>query len=90
MNFEVSHSLLNDNCLQPIATHVVSQHFPGCLLQGTFYRVARLLIFHLRTRKLMQHHLHHGELVQVGVEQTGDDHGVLSLAAEAARCCGAV
>ena len=24
--------------------------------------------------KMMQHDLHHGELVQVGVEQAGDDH----------------
>ena len=32
-------------------------------------------VFDLRARKLVQHHLHHGELVQVGVEQAGDDHG---------------
>jgi hypothetical protein len=29
----------------------------------------------LGTRKLVQDHLHHGELVEVGVQQTGDDHG---------------
>jgi len=29
----------------------------------------------LRTRKLMQHSLHHGEFVEVCIEQTGDDHG---------------
>src|SRR3989338_7143049 len=32
-------------------------------------------VFDLRPRKLVQHDLHHGELVQVGVEQAGDDHG---------------
>ena len=32
-------------------------------------------VLHLRTGKLMQHRLHHRELVQVGVEKTGDDHG---------------
>ena len=33
-------------------------------------------VLHLRTRKLMQHHLHHGELVEVCVQQTGNDHVV--------------
>jgi hypothetical protein len=28
----------------------------------------------LCTWKLVQHHLHHGELVQVRVQQTGNDH----------------
>jgi hypothetical protein len=28
----------------------------------------------LGTRKLMQHHLHHGEFVEVCVQQTGNDH----------------
>ena len=37
-------------------------------------------VFHLRTRKLVQHHLHHGELVEIGIEQAGDDHGVSGLA----------
>ena len=32
------------------------------------------LVFHLGSGELVQHHLHHGELVQVGVEQAGDDH----------------
>jgi hypothetical protein len=32
-------------------------------------------VLHLGARKLVQDHLHHGELVQVGVEQAGDDHG---------------
>ncbi|MCY1529651.1 hypothetical protein D9M68_648100 [compost metagenome] len=32
-------------------------------------------IFDLRLRKLVQDHLHHRELVQVGVEQRLDDHG---------------
>jgi hypothetical protein len=32
-------------------------------------------ILDLRTWKLMQHHLHHGELVEVCVQQTGNDHG---------------
>jgi hypothetical protein len=31
-------------------------------------------IFHLCTRKLVQDHLHHGELVEVGIQQTGNDH----------------
>jgi len=31
-------------------------------------------VFDLRARKVMQHHLHHGELVEVGVEQRMDDH----------------
>ena len=31
-------------------------------------------ILNVRTRKLVQHHLHHGELVQVCIEQTGNDH----------------
>ena len=39
-------------------------------------RVAALeFVLHLGTRKVVQHHLHHGELVQVGIEQAGDDHG---------------
>ena len=29
----------------------------------------------LGARKLMQHDLHHGEFVQVGIEQAGNDHG---------------
>ena len=33
-------------------------------------------VLHLRTRELVQHHLHHGELVQVGIQQAGNDHGV--------------
>ena len=33
------------------------------------------LVFDLGSGKLVQHHLHHGELVQVGVEQAGNDHG---------------
>jgi hypothetical protein len=38
-------------------------------------RVAALeAVLHLRARELMQHHLHHGEFVQIGVEQTADDH----------------
>ena len=41
-------------------------------------------------RKLVQHYLHHGEFIKIGVEQAGDDHGVLSLAAGAARCGEAV
>jgi hypothetical protein len=32
-------------------------------------------VLHLRTRKLMQNHLHHGEFVEVRVQQTGNDHG---------------
>ena len=32
-------------------------------------------VFNLGARKLMQHHLHHGEFVQVGVEQACNDHG---------------
>ena len=32
-------------------------------------------ILDLGTRKLMQNHLHHGEFVEVGVQQTGNDHG---------------
>ena len=32
-------------------------------------------VLHLRTGKLVQHDLHHGEFVQVGIEQAGDDHG---------------
>jgi hypothetical protein len=31
-------------------------------------------VLYLRTRKLMQNHLHHGELVEVRVQQTGNDH----------------
>ena len=31
-------------------------------------------VLHLCPRKLVQHHLHHGELVEVGVKQAGDDH----------------
>jgi hypothetical protein len=33
-------------------------------------------VLHLGTRKLVQHHLHHGEFVEVGVEEAGDDHGL--------------
>ena len=32
------------------------------------------LVLDLRAGEVMQHHLHHGELVQVGVEQRLDDH----------------
>src|SRR5207248_1404491 len=32
------------------------------------------LVFDLRAREVMQHDLHHGELVQVGVQQRLDDH----------------
>ena len=32
-------------------------------------------VLYLRTRKLMQNHLHHGEFVEVRVQQTGNDHG---------------
>src|SRR5581483_109210 len=32
------------------------------------------LVFDLRAREVMQDHLHHGELVEVGVEQRLDDH----------------
>ena len=39
-------------------------------------RVAALeAVLHLRARKLVQHHLHHGELVQIGIEQAFNDHG---------------
>ena len=38
-------------------------------------RIAALKpVLHLCTWKLVQHHLHHGELVQVRVQQTGNDH----------------
>ena len=40
-------------------------------------------VLHLGARKLVQHHLHHGELVQVGVQKAGDDHGVTGGAAAA-------
>jgi hypothetical protein len=31
-------------------------------------------VFSLGARKLMQNGLHHGELVEISIEQTGDDH----------------
>ncbi len=31
-------------------------------------------VIHLRCRVLVQHRLHHGEFVQIGVEQRMDDH----------------
>ena len=54
-------------------------------------RAALVLVFHLRTRKLVQHGLHHGELVQVGIEQALDDHDgvrVVFLLGLLARRCG--
>jgi hypothetical protein len=46
-------------------------------LRHWYARVAALeFVFDLRSRKLVQHDLHHGEFVEVGVEQAGDDHGV--------------
>ena len=33
-------------------------------------------VLHLGTRELMQHGLHHGELVQIGIKKTGNDHAV--------------
>ena len=35
-------------------------------------------VAHLRTRELVQHRLHHGEFVQIGIKQAGDDHGTYS------------
>src|SRR5450631_3787755 len=37
-------------------------------------RAALETVFDLGTRKVMQYHLHHGELVEIGVEQRLDDH----------------
>ncbi len=42
-------------------------------------RAAFEAVLHLRAGKVMQHHLHHGELVEVGVEQGFDDHGLDKL-----------
>ena len=42
--------------------------------QGDAWVATLELVRDLRARKLMQHRLHHGELVEVGVEQAGDDH----------------
>ena len=50
-------------------------------------RVAALeAVLHLRARKVMQHHLHHGELVQIGVEQRVDDHGDGAWRAGGCQC----
>jgi hypothetical protein len=35
-------------------------------------------VFDLCPGELMQNHLHHGELVKVGVKKAGDDHAVAS------------
>jgi hypothetical protein len=34
----------------------------------------------LSTGELMEHRLHHGEFIQISVEQTGDDHGMFTPA----------
>src|SRR5699024_705894 len=39
---------------------------PGC--------TALVAVLDLGSREVMQHHLHHGELVQVGIQQRIDDH----------------
>src|SRR5262249_54559584 len=36
-------------------------------------------------RKMMQYHLHHRELVQIGIEQRGDDHDVTGRTADKRR-----
>src|SRR3989442_15802871 len=41
----------------------------------TLFRAALETVLDLCPGKLMQHHLHHREFVQVGIEQAGDDHG---------------
>src|SRR5687767_10047210 len=38
------------------------------------FRAALELVLDLRTGEMVQHHLHHGEFVEVGVEQRLDDH----------------
>ena len=45
-------------------------------------------VLDLRAREVMQHHLHHGELVQVGVQQRLDDHaaGIVT----SARCAAVI
>jgi hypothetical protein len=48
-------------------------------------RPALELVFDLRARKLVQHRLHHGELVQVGVEQALNDAGHVCLNRYSAR-----
>ena len=35
---------------------------------------AFITILDLRRRKMMQHHLHHAEFIQVGIEQRSNDH----------------
>ncbi len=37
-------------------------------------RAALIAIFDLGGREMVQHHLHHGKLVQVGIEQRSDNH----------------
>ena len=39
-------------------------------------RAALVAILHLRSRKMVQHHLHHGEFVEVGIEKRLNDHGL--------------
>ena len=47
----------------------------GAARRGRDLGIAALeLVLHLRTRELMQHHLHHGEFVKVRIEKAGDDH----------------
>jgi hypothetical protein len=46
----------------------------GVRRRSTPWRAALELVFDLRAREVMQHHLHHRELVEVGVEQRLDDH----------------
>jgi hypothetical protein len=48
------------------------------LCQINIRRAAFEFVFDLRARKMVQHHLHHGEFVKVGIEQGLDNHGASS------------
>ena len=45
----------------------------GCKIDTTIAAFESVL--DLGSRKLVQDHLHHGELIKVGIQQAGDDHG---------------
>jgi hypothetical protein len=50
-------------------------HLLQVRLQVHARRAALEFVLDLRPRKVMQHHLHHGELVEIRVEQRLDEHG---------------
>ena len=63
------------NLIADLADERRKVHAVGSLARS-LPRIATLEpVLDLGPRKLVQHHLHHRELVQVGVEETGNDHG---------------